>query len=96
MTTRGGSPVAAGGSPLDLSGYTDRHAGTRHEVLRVIDRVPLERMVFLADQRSNRELPSRMLQQAWLQMAPGSPNAVRHPKTAFVAVTGLLRLSQSQ
>ena len=81
---------------LDLSGYTDKHAGTRYEVQRVVDRFPIERVVFLADQRSNRKFLDRELRQSWQQMAPGSPNAVHQSKTALVAVTDYYRSSQTQ
>jgi hypothetical protein len=41
---------------LDLSGYTDRRAGTRYELQRVLDRVPAERLIMLADPKSKNKI----------------------------------------
>jgi hypothetical protein len=81
---------------LDLSGYTDSHAGTRYELQRVVDRVPVERVVFLADGRSSRRVLRRELDAAWTHMSPRSPNATTEPKRVIVAVTDYYRTSQSQ
>ena len=79
---------------LDLSGYTQKNAGTRYELQRVVDRVAVERVVFLADSRSKRKFLAAEVQQAWEQMAPSSPNAVNELKTAIIAVTDYYRASQ--
>ena len=42
---------------LDLSGFGRKNRGTEYELQRVIDRVPVERIVFLADPRSDKKLP---------------------------------------
>jgi hypothetical protein len=81
---------------LDLSGYTDKHAGTRYELQRVVDRVPVERVVFLADGRSSRRVLRRELNAAWAQMSPRSPNATVQPKRVIVAITDYYQRSQSQ
>lgn len=81
---------------LDLSGFTPNNAGTRYELQRVVDRFPVERVVFLADQRSNLKFLTNELEQSWAQMAAGSPNAVHEPKVAHVAVTDFFHESQQQ
>jgi hypothetical protein len=81
---------------VDLSGYTDKNAGTRYEVQRVIDRMPIERVVFLADQRSKTRFLHSELDVAWSQMAAGSPNEGIAPRTAIVAVTDDFRTTSQQ
>ncbi len=81
---------------LDVSGYTDKNAGTRYELQRVIDRVPIERVSFLADPYSKKRFLTSELHAAWSQMAPGSPNAGHQPKIAVVTVTDLLRRTETR
>jgi hypothetical protein len=79
---------------VDLSGYTERNAGTRYEMQRVIDRVPVECVVFLADQHSRKKFLEHELRLAWTSMASGSPNAATlEPRTALVAITDHFRTS---
>ncbi len=80
---------------LDLSGLTAENLGTWYELQHVVDRFPIERVVFLADQRSNRKFLTGVLQEVWLQMAERSPNAVPTPKVAMVVVTDYYAQSQS-
>jgi hypothetical protein len=80
---------------LDLSGYRPTNAGTRYELQRVLDRVPVERVVFLADGRSKRKFLANEVQRAWLQMSPSSPNAVSGEHTAIVAITDYYRRTQT-
>ena len=72
---------------LDLSGFRPENAGTRYELQRVVDRFPIERVVFLVDPQSNQRFLTTQIQEAWSLMAEGSPNAVAVPKQALVAVT---------
>jgi hypothetical protein len=81
---------------LDLSGYMQRNAGTRYELQRVIDRVPIERVMFLADQYSKQPFLNSELQRAWSHMAPGSPNAEHQAKTAVVTVTDYIRRTETR
>ncbi len=81
---------------LDLSGYTQRNAGTRYELQQVIDRVAMERVVFLADRLSNEKFLHKELQIAWSQMAPGSPNSGPDGRTAVVAVTDIFRRTETR
>jgi hypothetical protein len=80
---------------LDLSGFTPANAATRHELQRVVDRFPIEGVVFLADQRSNKKFVVDQIERAWAQMAEGSPNAGPRPRRALVAITDHLASTQS-
>jgi hypothetical protein len=81
---------------LDLSGYQAKNAGTRYELQRVVDRIPVERVVFLADQRSKKRFINAELQRAWSQMAPNSPNAGAGARWVLVAITDYYRSSHQQ
>jgi hypothetical protein len=81
---------------LDLSGFRPDNLGTRYELQRVVDRVPVERIVLLADQHSNTKFLAAQIQEAWSQMAAGSPNAVADPKVALVAITDYYAQSMQQ
>jgi hypothetical protein len=65
---------------LDLSGLTEQNAGTLHELRRILDRVPLQRVVFLADPHSNLTYLGGLIGWAWNHMAEGSPNAGPAPR----------------
>ena len=75
---------------LDLSGYRSRNQGTRHEIEAVVNRVPIERVVFLADQKSNIGFLDEQVRQAWSMMRPGSPNAAPGRHRAVIAVTDVI------
>ena len=64
---------------LDLSGYTDRREGTRYELQRVLDRVPAERLILLADPKSKNRILEEAIADAWVGMSVESPNAA-HPE----------------
>lgn len=72
---------------LDLSGLTPKNRGTLHELQRVIDRFPIERAVFLADQRSNRGFLESVIRDAWAHMEVTSPNNSPRIPTVRVAIT---------
>jgi hypothetical protein len=72
---------------FDLSGMTERNVGTTYELQRVVDRFPIERVVFLADQRSKSAFLGSELTRAWRAMAAGSPNSSSEVRTALVVVT---------
>jgi len=75
---------------LDLSGYRHKNQGTRHEIEAVVNRVPMERVVFLADQRSNVRFLTQQLHEAWAVMRPGSPNATPGRREAVIVVTDVI------
>ena len=81
---------------LDLSGMMPGNAGTRYEIQRVIDRIPIERVIFLADRRSDRDYLHDEIGRAWSQMAFGSPNSGTGPRVARLAVTDSYRQIQQQ
>lgn len=81
---------------LDLSGLNERNAGVLYELQRVVDRVPIEHVVFLIDQRSKKRFITNEILATWRNMADGSPNAVPTPKIALVVVTDYIARSQSQ
>ena len=81
---------------LDLSGMMPGNAGVRYEVQRVIDRIPIERVIFLADRRSDRDYLRTEIEDAWSQMAPGSPNSGAGTRVARLAVTDFYRQIQQQ
>lgn len=60
---------------LDLSGYRERNAGTQYELRRIVDTVPIDRALLLADPRSNRRFLCEQIEFAWGNMAATSPNA---------------------
>jgi hypothetical protein len=72
---------------LDLSGLTQKNVGTLFELQSVVDSFPIERVVFLADQRSDRRFLTDVIQEIWGEMAEGSPNAFPAPRVALVFVT---------
>jgi hypothetical protein len=72
---------------LDLSGLSPENVGTRYELQRVLDRYPIERVVFLADPHSDLRFLAAVLRESWSQMAAGSPNATPTPRLALVAIT---------
>ena len=71
---------------LDLAGYRPEHTGTRHELERVIDRYPIDRVILLAEPVSDRRFLAAQIAAAWVQMAEGSPNAGTGARTLHVAV----------
>ncbi len=79
---------------LDLSGFTTRNLGTEYELQRVIDRFPVERVIFLADAYSDRGFLRSQILAAWQKMAAGSPNSGARPRTACLAVTDHYRRPQ--
>jgi hypothetical protein len=81
---------------LDLSGMMPGNEGVRYELQRVIDRIPIERVIFLADRRSDRDYLHAEIGSAWSQMAPGSPNSGAEPRVARLAVTDSYRQMQRQ
>ena len=72
---------------LDLSGFMPHNLGTGYELQRVVDRFPIERVVFLADAYSDRGFLRNQILNAWQNMADGSPNSGTRPRTACLAVT---------
>ena len=81
---------------LDLSGMMPGNKGILYEVQRVIDRIPIERVIFLADRHSDRNYLHAEIRDAWNWMAPGSPNSGSGLRVARLAVTDSYRQMQQQ
>jgi hypothetical protein len=62
---------------LDLSGYDEHVEGTQVELQRIVDRVPVEKVLLLGDPRSRPRFLQEQVHRAWAHMAAGSPNAGR-------------------
>ncbi len=72
---------------LDLSGYLAQNLGTHYELQMLVDRVPIERVLFLTDPRSDQDFLAAQVQQAWRAMASGSPNEGGPPRIAQMVRT---------
>jgi len=76
---------------LDLSGFMPDNLGVRYELQRIVNTFRIERVIFLADERSDLAFLRGQVQQAWQRMAKGSPNAGPRPRVARIAVTDTFR-----
>lgn len=72
---------------IDLSGYRRENEGTRFELQRVIDRVPVHRFVLLTDASGDRAFLEAQIREAWSHMAHGSPNSGSGQRAILVAQT---------
>ena len=81
---------------LDLSGYLPRNDGTRYELQRLVDTVPFERVVLVADPRSGKRFLRAELTRAWDNMAAGSPNAGVGLATVEIAIIDYYRRFERQ
>jgi hypothetical protein len=81
---------------LDLSGFMPSNLGTGYELQRVVDRFPIDRVIFLADEHSDLRFLSSRIQQAWQNMADRSPNSGVQAAVASLAITDHYRLIQQQ
>lgn len=72
---------------LDLSGYHRRFRGTQFELQRIVDTVPVGKVVLLADPFSSRRFLAEQVVLAWERMAAGSPNAGAGPRQVQGYVT---------
>jgi hypothetical protein len=81
---------------LDLSGLMPGNEGTRYELQQIVNRVPIERVIFLADRRSDRNYLRAEIRHAWDGMAFHSPNAGARARVARLAVTDSYRQMQQQ
>ena len=76
---------------LDLSGFHWDNLGTGYELQRVVDRVPIERTILLADpSHADRPFLEAQIRRAWSQMAADSPNAGERPRRVIVGQAGAL------
>ena len=76
---------------LDLSGVTKRNPGTLYELQRIIDIVPIERVILLCDPKSNQRYLRSVVESAWSQMSASSPNASGTKRRLRCGVTDSIR-----
>ena len=76
---------------LDLSGFSAKRKGTGYELQRVVDRFPIERVVFLMDQKSKVNFLEGAISEAWKQMGAGSPNEGSQRRRTHLVETDQLR-----
>lgn len=60
---------------MDLSGFNEERRGCAYEIGTLIDQVPLRRFALLVNEGTDMAYLRRVLQDAWLSMPDGSPNA---------------------
>jgi hypothetical protein len=60
---------------MDLRGFTPQRQGCVFELHRLVDAVPLGRILLLVDQTTDVPFLARVLQVAWEHRAPDTPNA---------------------
>jgi hypothetical protein len=60
---------------MDLSSFTPQNTGCVFELTQLARLVPLERLVLIADGRTDRVALEEVLQGAWARLPSGSPNA---------------------
>ncbi|HEX5807496.1 MAG TPA: hypothetical protein VFY25_02435 [Anaerolineales bacterium] len=77
---------------MDLRGFSSQNAGVIYEIGELIDLVPLERVVFVVDDSTDEPLLRQVMQQAWNQMKPESPN--RSSATGTLSLLRLQRLGE--
>jgi hypothetical protein len=81
---------------MDLSGFTESHAGMLFELQHVVNSFPIERVVFLIDANTNKKFIEAQLQSMWAKMPEGSPNTTPGTRVAVVAVTDVFQQTTSQ
>ena len=74
---------------MDLRGFSSQNAGVIYEIGELINLVPLERVVFIVDDSTDEPFLRQVMQQAWDQMKPESPN-----RASASGTLSLFRLKQ--
>jgi len=73
---------------MDLRGYSPQRAGCAFEVNYLLDAVPVDRIVFLLDEQSDREAAGALILEAWKELSAGSPNLMNDaPELRFYVAT---------
>ena len=75
---------------VDLSDYTVGRIGIEYEVGLLLDRVPLDQVIFVCGPETDRDGLSVLMKSAWDTLAPTSPNRRCQRAVATVAVTTAL------
>jgi hypothetical protein len=74
---------------MDLRGFSSQNAGCIFEINELINLMPLGRVVFIIDGSTDEAFLHQVLQQAWEQMSPASPNRLQNS-----GAPSLLRLNR--
>ncbi|HEX2080541.1 MAG TPA: hypothetical protein VHG08_22750 [Longimicrobium sp.] len=81
---------------MDLASLTSAHRGCAYELGRLVDEVPLSRVILLVSDSTDMDFLRETLDGAWAQMAPGSPNrAVAHAPLRLFR-TGIARRQDTE
>jgi hypothetical protein len=64
---------------MDLREFSVENSGCRFELTELINRVPVARMVLVTDDSTDQVYLDQVLQQAWHDMRPDSPNRLLSP-----------------
>ena len=59
---------------MDLRSFTENNAGCVFEINELINSVPLERLVFIIDETTDKSLLDRILDESYRDLSIGSPN----------------------
>ena len=75
---------------VDLSDYTVGRIGIEYEIGLLLDRVPLDQVVFVCGPETDRDGLSTLMSSVWQTLAPASPNRRDERAVATLAVTTAL------
>jgi hypothetical protein len=64
---------------MDLGGFSETNGGCVYELRQIIEHVPLQRVMLVLDDDTNKECMEEVLAEAWSGMSPSSPNAGAEP-----------------
>jgi len=74
---------------MDLRGFSEANLGCMFELTQIVNLVPLERILLLADRTTDVRALEDTLQRAWLHVADSAPSAhVENPVLALLMMTG--------
>lgn len=74
---------------MDLRGFSSQNAGVIYEIGELINLVPLERVVFIVDDLTDEPFLRQVMQEAWDQRKPDSPN-----RSSTAGIPSLFRLKR--
>lgn len=74
---------------MDLRGFGPERRGCVYEIGRVVDTVPLDRVVFAVDDTTDRPFLQSVFDEAWSSLAAGSPNrSAARPSARLFEILG--------
>jgi Carboxypeptidase regulatory-like domain len=73
---------------MDLRGFSAARQGCAYEVGELIDLYPVDRLLFLIDAKTPKELLYTLIRERWSKMKPESPNRARTKATVNIYETG--------